>query len=373
MNQGRRRRPPSPQGQAAPAAASENVDNNGATLTQNVGDESNRVTASGNYRRVSERLRLARDQKGESIADIANHLRIKPTYLAALENGQYDDLPANAYVIGFLRTYGNYLGLEGEALLDDYRSEMQGRNRPPQLVPPKPIAEVKTPSAPILIGSAALALLIYGAWFFFSADDRSVITPPQPPVAEVEPALPPQPTAITAATPTVQPTVTAVPAPIATTDKTTASGIALPSNTAAATTTATAPATTTITTAPAPVVPAVPAATATTGATTVPNTPPAPKGTVYGNADASSRLVIRAERDAWILIQSSEGEQIFSRMLKPGDSYHVPNRQGLLLTTGNAGGIVLNLGGLDLPRLGSPNQIARAVNLDTALRDTPNR
>ncbi|MBI1273994.1 MAG: DUF4115 domain-containing protein [Alphaproteobacteria bacterium] len=316
----------------------------------------------GSYRRISERLRTARDARGETIKDIAARLCIKAAFLAALENGQYDELPANAYTVGFLRTYANYLGLDGEAILDDYRMEMQGRNRAPQLVPPQPIAEGKTPSMPILIGSAVFALLIYGTWHFFSSDDRSTIAPPTlPEIAETgeageqESALDGL-AAIAAATDMEGANEEGTTASETGEETEQVQGITIgePSDAVKKTETAQAQ-------------------TAQAQEQTAAQKPAAPTGEMYGDPKAKVRLVIRAERDAWLVVQNGEGDKLFSRMLKSGDSYRVPNEPGLRLTTGNAGGIVLSFDGNELPRLGKPNQIARNISLDSVVGEAGNR
>jgi cytoskeleton protein RodZ len=51
-------------------------------------------------------------------------------------------------------------------------------------------------------------------------------------------------------------------------------------------------------------------------------------------------------------------------MLKPGDSYRVPNRVGLTLTTPDGGAIALELDGQTLGRAGQPAQLTDALALD---------
>ena len=50
-------------------------------------------------------LRAARERVGWSLPDVAAALHIRLQYLEALEAGRIDDLPGNAYALGFLRTY----------------------------------------------------------------------------------------------------------------------------------------------------------------------------------------------------------------------------------------------------------------------------
>src|SRR3984957_2529190 len=136
--------------------------------------------------RVGDILRRRRQQRGDDLQQIADYLCIRKSFLVALENSEYDELPADAYVIGFLRSYAAYLGFDGGDAINRYRGEMTGRRRKPVLVLPTPIVEGRTPSAFIMIGAALAAVLIYVLWYGLSSADRGIAnTPPplpQPPV-----------------------------------------------------------------------------------------------------------------------------------------------------------------------------------------------
>jgi cytoskeleton protein RodZ len=69
---------------------------------------------------IGERLRSARQALGLSLEEIESVTRIQRTYLAALEQEAFDDLPGPTYVRGFLRTYATYLGIPPQELLDLY-------------------------------------------------------------------------------------------------------------------------------------------------------------------------------------------------------------------------------------------------------------
>ena len=72
---------------------------------------------------VGYELRLARESKHLDIEEIASSLRIKPCYIKALELSDYTDFPGQAYALGFLRTYSDFLKLDTQALLARYREE----------------------------------------------------------------------------------------------------------------------------------------------------------------------------------------------------------------------------------------------------------
>ncbi|MDF2631127.1 MAG: hypothetical protein K0R39_4958, partial [Symbiobacteriaceae bacterium] len=70
---------------------------------------------------IGRRLRAAREARGISLEVAEDETKIRRKYIEALEAGQEAVLPGDAYIKGFLRTYGNYLGLDGTALVDEYK------------------------------------------------------------------------------------------------------------------------------------------------------------------------------------------------------------------------------------------------------------
>jgi cytoskeleton protein RodZ len=92
--------------------------------------------------------------------------------------------------------------------------------------------------------------------------------------------------------------------------------------------------------------------------------PPLPMGQVYGDVTKASRVVLRAREATRILVQGPGGRIIQNRLLKPGDSYHVPNITGLTLTTSNAGAVQLELDGSVAGVAGKSDETAEALSLD---------
>jgi cytoskeleton protein RodZ len=66
-------------------------------------------------------LREARMRARIDIAEVEAHTKIRAKYLRAIENEEFDLLPGPVYVKSFLRTYGDYLGLDSRMLVDDYK------------------------------------------------------------------------------------------------------------------------------------------------------------------------------------------------------------------------------------------------------------
>lgn len=71
---------------------------------------------------IGERLKEARLKKGLSLKEVEAELRIRKTYLEALENDNFSVMPAEAYTRAFLRTYAEFLGLDPKEILREYES-----------------------------------------------------------------------------------------------------------------------------------------------------------------------------------------------------------------------------------------------------------
>ena len=81
--------------------------------------------------RIGEVLKQARARAGLEIRAVEEQTKIRVKYLRALEDEEWDALPSSAYAKGFLRTYAHLLGLDGEALADAYRRQVEtGRTDP---------------------------------------------------------------------------------------------------------------------------------------------------------------------------------------------------------------------------------------------------
>jgi len=79
-------------------------------------------------------LREARLKRNLTSADVQKAIRIRDRYLQALEEERWELLPGDAYVKGFLRTYADYLGLDGNLYVEEYNSRFAHPDEP-QLVP----------------------------------------------------------------------------------------------------------------------------------------------------------------------------------------------------------------------------------------------
>ncbi len=114
---------------------------------------------------VGETLQAARERKGVDLYRAERDTKIRARHLAALESGDYTELPGSVYTKGFLRNYALYLALDPEDMLSRWRDEQDfGRRGEPVAVtpPPQPLMEPRrgfTFSPGILI-AAVLSVVV---------------------------------------------------------------------------------------------------------------------------------------------------------------------------------------------------------------------
>jgi hypothetical protein len=83
---------------------------------------------------IGSSLREARTRRGLSPADVHKAVRIRERYLTALEEERWEMLPGDAYTKGFLRTYAEFLGLDGQLYIEEFNARIAQHEEEP-LVP----------------------------------------------------------------------------------------------------------------------------------------------------------------------------------------------------------------------------------------------
>ena len=395
-------------------------------------------------------LREARLRGGYSLSDAAHVLRIQEHYLEALEEGRFDQIPGTTYIIGFLRSYSGFLGLDPDEIIDAFKREQGLGTKEPRLAFPSPSDSSPKPKFWLILLVLVLAGLAYGGWQYQSTggqiatdlvDDVSTklteavglsetdatgaaatggdaapetaAAPPakleaaadiaSAPTAQAEtvraadvaaPSAPNEPSVASAEISDPSPAI-AVPldfvvaevggtdSTISSADEAVAGNVTQPSGTtdsvdvaradaagidAAATDTdavdeaASAPAAT------EPMADVPPEETAPPSTTTEePSLPSADAGyvpKVYGRTNLDSRVVITAVDDSWVQVQGPDNELLLTRILHAGDSYRVPDRPGLVMVTGNAGGLEVKVDDAVAPALGPLGVVMRNIALD---------
>src|SRR5450432_2104464 len=75
---------------------------------------------------IGNSLHEARSRRGIDFPEAELATKIRGKYLRALEDERFELLPAQTYIKGFLRTYAEYLGLDGQLYVDEYNSRLGG-------------------------------------------------------------------------------------------------------------------------------------------------------------------------------------------------------------------------------------------------------
>ena len=127
-------------------------------------------------------LREARLRRDIEIADAEHGTKIRGKYLRALEDERFEVLPSHTYVKGFLRSYADYLGLDGQLYVDEYNSryvvgEEEALVRARRVPAAKARRNERRESNIVLAALAAIAIvtaLVIVAWRFGSPENEPV-------------------------------------------------------------------------------------------------------------------------------------------------------------------------------------------------------
>jgi cytoskeleton protein RodZ len=326
-------------------------------------------------RLVGEILRDRREELGLDLDSIGEALRIKPSYLAALEQNHSHELPGPAYAIGFIRAYSHHLGFDSEKVLARFRSESSVLQARPDLTLPVPLGERSLPGAAVLVVALILALCGYGTWYYLSTGERSrtervaavpaALRPPGlgPDAGQSAPAAPSRAAPVPAQAAAPSPGAPAIPgAPNM------VSGLFSSSPAASAPEAEANPASTTppplLADTVAPLPSGKPVETAQPAPPPVPDPPKAQLASATPDAAAAARVTIKAATDCWIQVRAPDQSIVFSRVLKSGEVYQVPAKAGLFLRTGNAGALEIAVDGKPAPSIGAIGALRRNVALD---------
>jgi cytoskeletal protein RodZ len=135
---------------------------------------------------IGSSLRAAREHQQLELGDVERTTHIRARYLLALEEERWDLVPGTAYVKGFLRTYADYLGLDGPRFVAEFSERFAPAEEfePPTLVRVRRRRRFLNPSR----ASAAVAILLAIAIGLFSwrlagggSGGKTAHAPPPPP------------------------------------------------------------------------------------------------------------------------------------------------------------------------------------------------
>jgi hypothetical protein len=129
---------------------------------------------------IGSSLRDARDRQGLDFQELEQITKIRPKYLRALEDERFDILPAPTYVRGFLRSYAEALGLDGQPFVDEYNSrfaiEEEAPVRARRVPPPRRNRSNRESRMAVLalLGIAAVTALVIAAFKFGGPEEEGV-------------------------------------------------------------------------------------------------------------------------------------------------------------------------------------------------------
>jgi cytoskeleton protein RodZ len=377
--------------------------------------ENEPMVANDSFEQIGSTLKSARRGQGVKILDVSQQLRISGDYLSHLESGAFDQLPAPAYVKGFLRSYGQFLGLDPVSLVARYAAIASEETVVPEYKMPMG-ARPPQRSAPAIVSMLLIfAGIGYGGWYWLNGPDQAdqgTMAPAEIASGERASGLS-VPLAIKGSShqedqlsnrrqDSTQDSTQAGTSPKGdaggddlrdvTPIITAATSPALPADTGAA-----KPPASTRTPAPAATtslgkkpVAETPAQAGENNAdntilaeatlkTPAPNSGPATdraatdlsvhspgvNAAIANLRDPAQEITIRAVTASWVEIVRDNGEEVIAKLMQAGDSQVIGGNERLYLSTGNAGGLTIEVGS-DKPRsLGDIGEIVRDLPLVT--------
>lgn len=150
--------------------------------------EASQTPVSGPGRLLSE----ARVRRNQTVAEVAQQLKLSPYQIEALEADDYARLPGPVFVRGFMRNYARLMELDGEALVTALGLPQEIRSAG-AAVPPShdiPFPGQGTRRWPIIAAAAATLAAIVALFEFVSAPSVPVPETPNPPLPQAEPSRP---------------------------------------------------------------------------------------------------------------------------------------------------------------------------------------
>ncbi len=131
-------------------------------------------------------LREARTRQGLEFPEMEARTKVRAKYLRLLEEEQFEQLPAHTYVKGFLRTYADCLGLDGQLYVDEYNSrfvavdedaQVRVRRAPMTTSRSRAQRRERRESRVVVLALAAIAVvtaLVIAAWRFGGSNGQGV-------------------------------------------------------------------------------------------------------------------------------------------------------------------------------------------------------
>lgn len=272
------------------------------------------------YSTIGDFLRALREHKGLTLAELAATTRIRRAYLQGIEEGDRSSQPSRPFAIGYVRSYAQALGIDGDAAAARFKRETPDLAEP--FHDPVGVAHDKPKRSPLIFAVIGLILSGVVLWNVVQRtmlqEDRA--TAPLPAAAEVADTAP-KPPVVTIGAPTPAPAAQNMPEPYIT------PGLNGPAPDAKGG------------------VAGVQQAAVVSGAGEAPSTFTA-KGAVYGApAGSASLVVLQAKKPASLIVRGGGGAVYFARQLAAGEAYRAPSGEGLTAEVTDPAAFALYVGG----------------------------
>ena len=342
-------------------------------------------------KKIGKILQTERREQGLTRQEISAQLRIAERYLKNIEIGNADELPTMAYVIGYVRTYANFLKLDAALLCAELKTSLSAQESRPQYEFINQKFQQKSTAGRTALAALVAGVVFYGGWYAMTtspSDPAIGTTADQAPevqfdtVANIEIDTAAGVTGENAhedvLTPNVevgndtviadaQPTVTEV------LPETSTLPVSETQDTAVDVASAAAP---TATTAAIPVaiddLPKVDAGgvettvteTASVATSILSDGDNSVTAAIATNRIPEKEITVLATANSWVEVTRADGSVVSQRLMRKGETYIVPGGEDLFLTTGNAGGLEIKLGLSDAVTLGGWGETLSDLPLD---------
>lgn len=346
------------------------------------GGEESRIEDSDVLGEVGRALRSKRLELRQSLSEVAEYLRIKESYLSAIEDGRGEDLPGKAYLKGFIRSYAGYLKLDVTHLRGSLelglRSDLLSKSAPP-LAPALPS---QSPSGLMLLIAGLIAIGAYAAWSYLIVppENLNLLTSDIPKelsdavkkteVKNPASALAAKKEKLTSVGP-VNSSQGDAPSPVKASSNTVKMKAEKPSPVELMDTKNPIKRKENLTLKAGSKEKRL--SEKTNPVTSMKSKKMFLPGTKFPSPTQVKRLnpeppegpiSIRGKFASWLEVKRKNGEALISRMLLPGEIFVLPRERGILLDTGNAGGIEILLEGELVAPLGLNGSVRRNVLIE---------
>ncbi len=299
----------------------------------------------------------------ETLSHVSQALRIRAPYLKAIEEGEWHALPNSVYARAFLRSYALHVEADPEQVLKRAEAALDSRPGPDTPLPPLPARDRSLPGGALIGASVLLAIAAYAGWYYFSVqqlrDERVVAALPDRLLTELAPAD----RALSVPPPGVGLPATTGSSPRSMEQHSTADRESIRAGDAD------------VTAAFEPVEPdggdrsdvrpGLPAIAAPIPEGQYARERAARAGETGDIVSAPDGVVFHAVEPTYIEVRSLETDEVLlGRLLRTGERYRPPDRRGLVLSVGNAGGLEITVDGIPIPRLGATGAVMRHIPID---------